>query len=456
MSQQGFAKPAQSASVGPTGTIGATGVQGPQGATGQGIPGDGAYSTSYGFTQPSVGANITITTPSGNWIQPNMYVFIPSGGYYIVVSSSGGAATIQNPGYSGVNIPVGSAVATAYIVPGGIAGVTGSTGSIGSTGPTGPMGATGSIGVTGPGAVASIYGYQYATSGSITATTAGTFYQVPFTTTSTSSNTTYSSNNIVMNANGTVRVTGTLAFTGGAANDTITLQIQQNGSAVGGNSSTSSLVIVAVAEIDQVVVDVVVNCATNDTFGLWVSDITSSSQTLTVKSCSLVVNNIGGVKGNTGPVGATGSFNSSIPTSIWFGSTGTDLQSIYLSSLTTLSPVAPTALMYQYALKSNTTTDVNVTVLGNNGQGVSGMYKQDFSGTFGCPNATGPAQQLGTTTVTNTRNNLAASGWNANIQVGGTGSNFQVVVSTPTAPLSGYTGTVSWSGVITINELPFI
>ena len=57
---------------------------------------------------------------------------------------------MQNLGYPGVNLPVGSTISAAFVSPGGIAGVTGATGTIGSTGPTGPMGNTGTIGSTGP------------------------------------------------------------------------------------------------------------------------------------------------------------------------------------------------------------------------------------------------------------------------------------------------------------------
>jgi hypothetical protein len=142
---------------GPQGIQGATGPTGPQGNQGSpgitgvtGSPGINAYSTTAGFTQPAVGAAIAIQIPSGYWMQIGQQVFIPSGGYYTVASGSVPTFSLQNMGYSGVNIPVGSAVAAAFVSPGGVAGVTGVTGPTGPTGPQGPQGIQGVTGVTGP------------------------------------------------------------------------------------------------------------------------------------------------------------------------------------------------------------------------------------------------------------------------------------------------------------------
>ncbi len=143
--------------IGPTGPAGTQGSVGIQGATGIiGAPGINAYSTSYGFTQPNVGAAIVVQIPSSYWIQSGQYVFIPSGGYYIVASGSVPTFSLQNLGYSGVNIPVGSAVGTGFVSPGAIAGLLGPTGATGPQGPQGGQGtpgitgATGTIGSTGP------------------------------------------------------------------------------------------------------------------------------------------------------------------------------------------------------------------------------------------------------------------------------------------------------------------
>ena len=138
---------------GSPGVTGFTGAQGSPGVTGfTGVPGINAYSTTQGFTQPAIGAAIPIQVPSGYWIQQGQYVFIPSGGYYIVASGSVPTFSLQNLGYSGVNIPIGSIISAAFISPGGIAGTTGVTGAQGiqgSPGVTGFTGAQGSPGVTG-------------------------------------------------------------------------------------------------------------------------------------------------------------------------------------------------------------------------------------------------------------------------------------------------------------------
>ena len=141
--------------VGPTGPAGATGATGPfggpPGATG--APGINAYSTTQQFTQPAVGSNIAVQIPSGYWLQVGQYVYIASGGYYQVASGSVPTFYLDNLGYSGVNIPVGSAVAASEVSPGGIAGTTGATGPAGATGATGPAGPTGATGPTGPAGV---------------------------------------------------------------------------------------------------------------------------------------------------------------------------------------------------------------------------------------------------------------------------------------------------------------
>ena len=140
-------------SIGPQGVTGATGPTGsigPQGVTGATGPnGINAYSTSFGFSQPQVGTTIAVQVPSGYWLQVGQYIFIPSGGYYTVASGAVPSFSIINLGYSGVNIPVGSVVATGFISPGGIAGSTGVTGATGPTGSIGPQGVTGATGPTG-------------------------------------------------------------------------------------------------------------------------------------------------------------------------------------------------------------------------------------------------------------------------------------------------------------------
>ena len=146
-------------SVGPQGVTGATGPTGPQGVTGvTGAPGINAYSESNGFTQPQVGTTIALQVPSGYWLQVGQYIFIPSGGYYQVASGAAPTFSLQNLGYSGVNLPVGSTIATAFVSPGGIAGTTGVTGATGPIGPQGVTGATGPTGSIGPQGVTGVTG----------------------------------------------------------------------------------------------------------------------------------------------------------------------------------------------------------------------------------------------------------------------------------------------------------
>ena len=165
--------PGVTGATGPQGNPGVTGAIGPQGSPGvtgvTGTPGINAYSTTEGFTQPNIGVAIPIQVPSGQWMQIGQYVFIPSAGYYTIASGSVPTFSIQNLGYSGVNIPVGSIVSPAFVSPGGVAGVTGVTGPTGPqgspgvtgvTGPTGPQGNQGSPGVTGTVGVGGINAYS--------------------------------------------------------------------------------------------------------------------------------------------------------------------------------------------------------------------------------------------------------------------------------------------------------
>jgi collagen type VII alpha len=133
-------------SPGPTGSVGTTGPTGPAGIS--------AYSLNYGYTQPSVGAVISVQIPSGYWIMPGQDIYIASGGYYLVATASVPTFGLINRGYSGANLPVGSAIATGLNVsPAGIIGATGVQGPTGNTGPQGIQGSpgpTGSVGSTGP------------------------------------------------------------------------------------------------------------------------------------------------------------------------------------------------------------------------------------------------------------------------------------------------------------------
>lgn len=140
--------PGVTGATGPQGNQGSPGITGATGATG--VPGINAYSESNGFTQPQIGTTIALQVPSAYWLQVGQYVFIPSGGYYTVASGSVPTFSFQNLGYSGVNIPVGSTVGTAFVSPGGAAGSTGVTGATGPQGAQGSQGSPGVTGVTGP------------------------------------------------------------------------------------------------------------------------------------------------------------------------------------------------------------------------------------------------------------------------------------------------------------------
>lgn len=79
-----------------------------------------AYSKlAAGYTQPAVGSLISVQIPSAYWLQTGQFVFIPSGGYYQVASGTVPTFVLNNLGYSGSNIPVGSSVAANNISPGG-------------------------------------------------------------------------------------------------------------------------------------------------------------------------------------------------------------------------------------------------------------------------------------------------------------------------------------------------
>ena len=322
--------------VGPTGPRGATGTAGPTGAPGnqgspgvtgagiqgiqgvQGIAGVNAYSTTKGFIQPAVGAAVAVQIPSAYWLQQGQYVFLPSGGYYTVASGSVPTFSLQNLGYSGVNIPVGSTVATGFISPGGVAGVTGATGTIGGTGPTGPpgaqgspgatgatgtIGATGIQGVTGPGVVVSIYGSQYGT-GLASGTAANVYCQVPFTATGVFSNTTTSAYTLKVTQAGVIRVVGIVSVSD--TTDRVQIQIRQNSTPISISFSTSPG-----AGGINLVAEAVVMAAINDTFSLYITDSNAGGAwSATINSASLTVTSVSGVAGATGatgPIGGQGS-----------------------------------------------------------------------------------------------------------------------------------------------------
>ena len=160
-----------------------------------------------------------------------------------------------------------------------------------------------------------------------------------------------------------------------------------------------------------------------------------------------------GIQGPTGAIGVTGTFVGGVntATATWFGPSGCDVRSLLVTGNTTA--LSPTAVLFSYNLNPNTVSDVNVTVLGSNGQAASGAYKQDFNNTFVQTGVSGPAVALGSTVTTNQRFPLAASGWNGALQA--TGPGFSIIVSTPTGSYASgvVTGSASWMAIVQISEL---
>ena len=272
---------------GTAGATGATGIQGPQGTPGvtgpQGFTGPqgptgaigiNSYSQYLGFTQPAVGAAIAIQVPSGYWMQAGQIVYIPSGGYYQVASGSAPTFSLQNLGYSGVNLPVGSTIATGFVSPGGVAGVTGATG---------------------PGAVLSAFGTLYGATG-VALPSAGLYYPITSWKNGISNNTTLSASGITVVYGGAYKITWDV---NSSSLDNLQYAIFVNGTIVNvgysitnsTNASASAILILNAGDI--------VNIAVNSTF---------SNDTLSIPSggINLAVSSIGGVQGIAGNTGATG------------------------------------------------------------------------------------------------------------------------------------------------------
>ncbi len=150
---------AMSGPVGPQGPQGAPGAIGPQGPAGPagatgaaGAPGAGAWTTtSSSFTQPAIGANTpSITVGNSSWMAVGQVVFVKTGGYYEVFSTSSTGVVLTNLGYAG-NASAGTTIASAQALSAaGLIGATGATGTTGPAGATGPAGPTGATGATGP------------------------------------------------------------------------------------------------------------------------------------------------------------------------------------------------------------------------------------------------------------------------------------------------------------------
>jgi hypothetical protein len=279
--------PGVTGATGPTGPAGSQGSQGSPGVTGvTGAAGINAYSTNYGFTQPAVGAAIPVQIPSGYWLQPGQYVFIPSGGYYTIASGSVPTFSLQNLGYSGINIPVGSTVATGFISPGGIAGV---------TGVTGPQGATG------PGAATIAYGELYNPTGF---NQLGSAQVIIFESAGISANTTLSgaTGSIAVNVTGQYLITYSVSLSNSTSSTAAnTIQLYKNGTVVSQGSSRDPG-----ADAD-LAGSAVLTLNSGDYLQLFFNPNDGiTSDNIAMRFGDFCVSAIGGVQGSTGTTGPTG------------------------------------------------------------------------------------------------------------------------------------------------------
>ncbi len=127
------------------GTTGATGVA-TTGATG--VAGGNAYTTTTaGFTQPSVGATVSVSVVATAWMVSGQFLYMTTGGFYAVSSITNSTTVVlTNLGYTGNAAPTTVIATTGLgVSPAGIVGVSGATG-VGTAGATG-VGTTGATGV---------------------------------------------------------------------------------------------------------------------------------------------------------------------------------------------------------------------------------------------------------------------------------------------------------------------
>lgn len=141
-------------SAGTAGTTGPAGVAGPTGATGltgpAGANGVSSFTnTTASFVMPASGISVSVSVGTTAWMAAGEIVYIPTAGYFSVVSITNGTVVVlSNPGYVG-NTASGTTIATAQAVsPAGVIGPTGATGS-GTPGPPGPAGSTNLTGLSG-------------------------------------------------------------------------------------------------------------------------------------------------------------------------------------------------------------------------------------------------------------------------------------------------------------------
>lgn len=136
-----------------TGLVGPAGPTGPPGADG----GNPWVVLSSFFSQPLVGASVTVSFIPSPALAVGETVFIPGSGYYTVTSIFGTSTAVLQLVVAVTSPNATTAPGTLIMLSGprgpaivGPTGATGPAGPAGSAGPTGPTGATGATGPTGP------------------------------------------------------------------------------------------------------------------------------------------------------------------------------------------------------------------------------------------------------------------------------------------------------------------
>ena len=104
-----------------------------------GADGLNAFTTlTAGFTQPNVGANVTVSVSASGqstavWAVAGQVIYIAGGGYYEVVSRTTNTITVENLGYSGNALPLASVSSGGGVSPAGLVGPQGQSGTTTTT-----------------------------------------------------------------------------------------------------------------------------------------------------------------------------------------------------------------------------------------------------------------------------------------------------------------------------------
>lgn len=108
---------------GPAGAAGAAGAAGSNG--------NNAYTTTTAqFTQPAVGADVTVSVTLSSWASVGQVVYISTAGYFTVQSKPDSThLSVRNLGYTGNAAPATIIATSQTVSPGGLQGATGSSGA---------------------------------------------------------------------------------------------------------------------------------------------------------------------------------------------------------------------------------------------------------------------------------------------------------------------------------------